>query len=236
MTTSLPTDITLLLQRGIAAARSGRSVEARQMLQQVIDTTPDNEMAWLWLSGLMTTNEQKRACLEKVLQFNPEHVYARAGLTRLQEASQLDADIMEARLALATSASASTSTAAIPATAAVPTVKPVPKQLSPPRHSNGRAEQPLSQTIEAGKLKRPNSISSPTMPDSASTPPPNPDEPICPACDKPVSLAAKMCPYCFMPFRSVEELLGHQNQAAASAAARRKRRGILAYLGFAIAS
>jgi hypothetical protein len=97
-------------------------------------------------------------------------------------------------------------------------------------------EQPLSQTIEAGKSIRPNPISSPTLPDSTSTPPPNPDEPICPACDKRVSPAAKMCPYCFMPFRSVEELLGNQKKVAASAAARRKRRGILAYLGFAIAS
>lgn len=206
------------------------------MLQQVIDTEPDNEMAWLWLSGLMTTNEQKRACLEKVLQVNPEHVYARAGLTRLQEAPQFDADIMETRLAFVTSASAFTSTASVPVTASVPTIKPELKQLNSAQPSNGRAEQPLSQTIEAGQSIRPNSISSPTLPDSASTPPPNPDEPICPACDKPVSAGAKMCPYCFMPFRSVEELLGHGNQVDASAAARRKRRGILAYLGFAIAS
>jgi hypothetical protein len=206
------------------------------MLQQVIDTEPDNEMAWLWLSGLMTTNEQKRACLEKVLQVNPEHVYARAGLTRLQEAPQLDADIMEARLAFVTSASASTSTASVPVTASAPTIKPESKQINSPRPFNGRAEQPLSQTIEAGKSIRPNSISSPTLPDSSSAPPPNPDEPICPACDKRVSPAAKMCPYCFMPFRSIEELLGNQNKVAASAAARRKRRGILAYLGFAIAS
>jgi thioredoxin-like negative regulator of GroEL len=82
------TDMSALLQKGIAAARSGRTLEARSLLEQVVQTDPDNEMAWLWLSGLMTTNQQKCVCLEQVLRTNPENVYARAGLARLQKAMQ----------------------------------------------------------------------------------------------------------------------------------------------------
>lgn len=88
-------EITVLLQRGIAAARSGRTIEARKSLQRVIQSDPGNEMAWLWLSGLMTTNEHKRACLERVLQANPENAYARASLVRLQDTPQTDADALD---------------------------------------------------------------------------------------------------------------------------------------------
>ncbi len=84
-------EITLQLQRGIAAARSGRSTQAQHLLQQVVKTDPGNEMAWLWLSGLVATSRQKRACLEQVLRANPENVYARAGLVRLQDTPQVQA-------------------------------------------------------------------------------------------------------------------------------------------------
>jgi len=80
------TEISSLLQRGVAAARSGRSGEARQLLQQVVKADANNEMAWLWLSGLVATAVQKQACLEQVLRVNPENIYARASLARLQGA------------------------------------------------------------------------------------------------------------------------------------------------------
>jgi regulator of sirC expression with transglutaminase-like and TPR domain len=61
----------------------------------VVQVDPDNEMAWLWLSGLMTTKKHKRACLERVLQANPENAYARASLVRLQDTPQVDASALE---------------------------------------------------------------------------------------------------------------------------------------------
>jgi len=94
---------TPLLQKGIAAARSGRCEEARGLLKQVIQANSKDEMAWLWLSGLMETNSQKRTCLERVLQINPQNVYARAGLKRLKSTlpptTESEADILNARLA-----------------------------------------------------------------------------------------------------------------------------------------
>ena len=103
MRTPPPTKITLLLQKGIAAARSGRSIEAQHLLQQVVKADPGNEMAWLWLSGLVATNKQKRACLEQVLRANPENTYARAGLARLHKAPYVETDKLEERLASVTS-------------------------------------------------------------------------------------------------------------------------------------
>lgn len=88
-------EIAMLLQKGIAAARSGRTIEARKSLHSVVQADPGNEMAWLWLSGLATTNEHKRACLERVLQANPENAYARASLVRLQDTPQTDADALD---------------------------------------------------------------------------------------------------------------------------------------------
>lgn len=85
MSTFSPTEISSLLQRGIAAARSGRPGEAQQLLQKVVKADSNNEMAWLWLSGLMATHVHKRACLEQVLRVNPENIYARASLARLQD-------------------------------------------------------------------------------------------------------------------------------------------------------
>jgi len=90
----------MLLQRGVTAARSGRTTEALQLLHRVVQVDPGNEMAWLWLSGLMTTNGHKRACLERVLRANPENVYARASLVRLQNTPQTDTGALEKCLGL----------------------------------------------------------------------------------------------------------------------------------------
>ncbi len=97
------TDVRDLVRQGIAAARSGRAAEARQLLQRVVELDPDDEMAWLWLSGLMETPAKKRECLKQVLRINPQNVFARAGLTRLSaEPLPDDAPSLEARLAAVT--------------------------------------------------------------------------------------------------------------------------------------
>lgn len=233
----MPTETTLLLQKGIAAARSGRSSDARQMLEQVVESEPGNEMAWLWLSGLMTTIQQKRACLERVLQANPENVYARAGLTRLQDASLAEADILEARLASVTSGHVSASLNPAPGTETTQTVQAalVPQESAQP--TNGREEQQPWEGPAAVNPTEAFEVPIPELSQPAYASLPNPAEPTCPACDEPISHTAKMCPYCLMPLRSVEELLGDRDQTSASAEAsssKQRRRGILGYLGFSI--
>ena len=60
-----------LSKRGITALNTGRKAEARSLLMQVVQQDEHNEMAWLWLSGAMDTDKDRRICLENVLAINP---------------------------------------------------------------------------------------------------------------------------------------------------------------------
>ncbi len=69
-----------LLRQGIAAVKAGRKEEARRLLMQVVELDEQNEQAWLWLSGVVETVEDRRICLENVLTINPNNAHAQAGL------------------------------------------------------------------------------------------------------------------------------------------------------------
>ena len=75
-----------LLKQGIAACKAGRKAEARALLEQVIELDDHNETAWLWLSGAVDTDEDRRVCLENALTINPDNALARRGLERLAQA------------------------------------------------------------------------------------------------------------------------------------------------------
>jgi tetratricopeptide (TPR) repeat protein len=74
-----------LLRRGIAAAKAGRREEARQVLLHVVELDERNEQAWLWLSGVVDSREDRRVCLENVLAINPDNPHARQGLRHLDQ-------------------------------------------------------------------------------------------------------------------------------------------------------
>jgi hypothetical protein len=75
-----------MLNKAILAAKAGRNVEARQLLEAVLDADERNERAWLWLSGVVDTNEERTICLENVLSINPDNQAARRGLAMLRAA------------------------------------------------------------------------------------------------------------------------------------------------------
>ncbi len=72
-----------LLKQGIAAIKEGRKSEARRLLAQVVEQDKRNETAWLWMSGVVDTDTERRACLENVLAINPNNEIAKRGLERL---------------------------------------------------------------------------------------------------------------------------------------------------------
>ena len=74
-----------LLQQGIAAAKAGRKEEARRLLTQLVDIDEHNEKAWLWLSGVVESAEDRQICLENVLALNPDNRHAQAGLEWLRQ-------------------------------------------------------------------------------------------------------------------------------------------------------
>lgn len=73
-----------ILQAAVQAARAGRKIEARDLLLELVEIEPHNEMAWMWLSGLVDTLEDRIIACENVLTINPANEKVRAYLTKLQ--------------------------------------------------------------------------------------------------------------------------------------------------------
>ncbi|MGZ9234632.1 MAG: tetratricopeptide repeat protein [Anaerolineales bacterium] len=73
------------LQRAIQAARAGRNDEARDLLIDLVEAEPRNEMAWMWLSGLVDSLEDKIIACENVLTINPANEKVQLYLTELQK-------------------------------------------------------------------------------------------------------------------------------------------------------
>lgn len=72
-----------LSKRGIAAAKAGRNDEAREYLVAAVEADERNEVAWLWLGGLMPEVEDQIVCLENALHLNPNNAPAAAKLKKL---------------------------------------------------------------------------------------------------------------------------------------------------------
>ena len=72
-----------ILRRGLAAARVGDEDEARSLLTEVTLREPENADAWMWLAGVESGPQQKRAAFERVLKIRPGDTDASDGLERL---------------------------------------------------------------------------------------------------------------------------------------------------------
>ena len=69
-----------LLRAGIAAAKSGQRERARDLLMRVVEQDKGNVLAWLWLSGVVDSLDDREICLENVLTLDPDNDAAREGL------------------------------------------------------------------------------------------------------------------------------------------------------------
>ncbi len=83
----MPDLIRDLLNGGIAAARAGQGHAARALLKRVLareDAASGQRVeAWLWLSEVGESPEEKRKCLEEALAIDPSNLPARRGLALL---------------------------------------------------------------------------------------------------------------------------------------------------------
>jgi tetratricopeptide (TPR) repeat protein len=77
-------EIKLWLTAGIAAAKAGKRAEARDLLLRVVDADENNIQAWLWLSGVVTTLEDREVCLQNVLALDPVNEAAERGLAKVR--------------------------------------------------------------------------------------------------------------------------------------------------------
>jgi Tol biopolymer transport system component len=80
------------LKAGIEAAQQGDKKTARNLLKQVLADDPNNELAWMWLASAVESLDERRACLQKVLQINPNNARAREALSRLTTGGREEKD------------------------------------------------------------------------------------------------------------------------------------------------
>ena len=76
-----------LLNAGIEAVHAGDRATARKLLQQVLRADARNEVAWMWMASAVTDTAERRACLERALEINPNNSRAREALRRLELAT-----------------------------------------------------------------------------------------------------------------------------------------------------
>ena len=72
------------LRGGIEATRAGEKGKARHLLEQVVEADQGNETAWLWLSAVVDTKEERIRCLETALKLNPANQDAKMALEWLR--------------------------------------------------------------------------------------------------------------------------------------------------------
>ena len=89
--TPQPEDVETLLRAGIAAAKAGQRERARDLLMRVVEQDVENVLAWLWLSGVVDSLDDREVCLENVLALDSDNDVARNGLAmvRQQKADRL---------------------------------------------------------------------------------------------------------------------------------------------------
>ena len=61
------------LEYAIHLAKSGRKLEARDLLRRVVALQPVNQAAWLWLSALATDKSEAETALAQARRINPNH-------------------------------------------------------------------------------------------------------------------------------------------------------------------
>ena len=80
-----PPDAANLVQQGRTAARVGDLAEARRLLTTATEENPNDIEAWLELAGVVESLEEKKACFAKVLELEPNHTAAKAGLALIEQ-------------------------------------------------------------------------------------------------------------------------------------------------------
>jgi len=90
-------DLERKLQQGIDAVRRNDRATARRLLEEVIEADENNELAWMWLASTVTTLSERRQCLERVLEINPDNNRAREALRQLVQAPSAGANASPGR-------------------------------------------------------------------------------------------------------------------------------------------
>jgi hypothetical protein len=83
-----PPDLDQLFREAVEAIRAGDKAGGRAKMLKVVEQDEMNEQAWLWLSGVVETDEERIIALENALTVNPGNDKARRTLEKIQAQSK----------------------------------------------------------------------------------------------------------------------------------------------------
>ncbi|MGC8880341.1 MAG: tetratricopeptide repeat protein [Anaerolineae bacterium] len=96
-------DSEALLKQAMAAVNAGDLTKGRALLEQILEKDPQNDWAWVWLSGCVEDPLQRRICLQQALKANPNNPAALDGMKvldgELVQVSSTTPSLLESRLA-----------------------------------------------------------------------------------------------------------------------------------------
>jgi len=81
-----------LLQQALQAARAKHELTARDLFLDVVKINRHNEIAWMWLTGLLDNLDDCIHACEQVLEINPDNEHARQYLAQLMGKRQIQLD------------------------------------------------------------------------------------------------------------------------------------------------
>jgi tetratricopeptide (TPR) repeat protein len=202
------------LREGIAAAKAGQRERARDLLMRIVDQDERNVAAWLWLSGVVDSLEDKEIALENVLAVEPDNAPARKGLTWVRQQMQARAPspiepVSPFTVPLETLPGDSLSGEAPESPVVQRTHTPVSPAAELLREDFAGREPPLM-------APQPSPVSSPIPPPTLQPQPPSAlfsddfdDEYLCPYCASPTQPDDKRCKACggdlWVRFRRLEK-------------------------------
>src|SRR5262245_38328980 len=128
---SSASDPAALRAQAADALRAGDKPRARDLLAQAIRLNPADDQNWLWLSGAVETDDERRRCLERALLLNPNNQAARRGLALLAAGPAAPASVPASPPLDARSADAPTLPGRLATRAAEPTPPPAPSARPP---------------------------------------------------------------------------------------------------------
>lgn len=73
------------LKEATAVIRQGDKDAGKEMLLNILHDDPKNDMAWVWMSAVVDTDELRLECLEEALQLNPDNWMAQKGIAKLRK-------------------------------------------------------------------------------------------------------------------------------------------------------
>ncbi len=76
------------LKEATAVIRSGDKEAGKELLLDILQDNPENDIAWVWMSAVVDTDDLRLECLEEALKYNPDNRMAQKGVAKLKKKVQ----------------------------------------------------------------------------------------------------------------------------------------------------